>query len=53
MNIRVFFGVDSASRALIVLGVIKKQNNGPTPLGDKVRMRRRWRNYRAGEYGSL
>lgn len=52
-NIRVFFGVDSERRLLIVLGVIKKQNNGPTPLGDKVRMRGRWRNYRRGDYGSL
>lgn len=52
-NIRVFFGVDPDRRALIVLGVIKKQNNGPTPLGDKVRIRGRWRNYRRGDYGSL
>jgi hypothetical protein len=52
-NIRVFFGVDHKRRALIVLGVIKKQNDGPTPLGDKVRMRRRWRYYAAGEYGWL
>jgi hypothetical protein len=52
-NIRVFFGIDAPHRALIVLGVIKKQNSGKTPLGDKVRMRRRWRNYLAGDYGTL
>lgn len=52
-NIRVFFGMDHASRAIIVLGVIKKQNNGPTPTGDRVRMRNRWRRYREGAFGTL
>jgi len=52
-NIRLFFGIDALRRTLIVLGVIKKQNDGKTPLGDKVRMRRRWRNYLAGDYGTL
>lgn len=50
-NVRVFFGVDKQRRLIVVLGVINKKNNGPTPLGDKVRMRRRWRNYKAGDYG--
>jgi hypothetical protein len=52
-NIRLFFGLDPASRSLIILGVIKKQNNGPTPPGDKIRMRKRWRNYTAGAYGRI
>ena len=51
LNVRLFFGVDKNNRLLVVLGIIKKKNNGPTPLGDKVRMRRRWRKYRNGEYG--
>lgn len=52
-NVRCFFGVDNSARALIPLGTIKKQNNGMTPLGDKVRMRGRWRNYLRGDYGSV
>ena len=51
LNVRVFFGVDKKRRMIVVLGVIKKKNNGPTPLGDKVRMRRRWRKYKNGDYG--
>jgi hypothetical protein len=51
LNVRVFFGVDKARHALVVIGAIQKQNNGPTPLGDKVRMRRRWRKYLDGDYG--
>jgi len=51
LNFRLFFGVDDKHRAIVVLGAITKQNNGQTPIGDKVRMRRRWRNYRAGVYG--
>ena len=43
MNVRIFFGVDKGSRAIVVLGCIKKQNDGPTPDGALLRMRRRWR----------
>ncbi len=50
MNVRVFFGVDKPRRCLIVLGVVKKENNEPTPNGDKIRMRRRWRKYTQGEF---
>jgi hypothetical protein len=50
-NVRLFFGVDKANRCLVPLGTIKKQNDGPTLLGDKIRMRDRWRRYRNGEYG--
>ncbi|SFI16831.1 type II toxin-antitoxin system RelE/ParE family toxin [Planctomicrobium piriforme] len=42
LNIRAFFCVDNSRRALIVLGLIVKKNDGKTPLGDKVRMRHRW-----------
>jgi hypothetical protein len=49
-NIRLFFGLDHEARVIIPLGTIKKQNNGPTPQGDKVRMRRRWQAYRRGEF---
>jgi hypothetical protein len=51
-NVRVFFGIhtDEGLKDIVVLGVIIKQNNGPTPQGDKIRMRRRWRKYKAGEF---
>ncbi|MEX0818292.1 MAG: hypothetical protein WD070_01830 [Pirellulaceae bacterium] len=52
LNVRVFFGVDDDERAIVILGVIKKQNNGPTPQGDIIRMRRRWRKYKKGDYGT-
>ena len=53
LNIRVFYGIDHNKRAIIILGIINKQNDGPTPAGDKVRIRRRWRNFKDGNYGSL
>lgn len=53
LNIRLFFGVDHPRRCLIVLGIFKKQNNGPTPKGDLVRNQRRWRLYKSGEFGSM
>lgn len=43
INIRLFFGVHHGTRTIVVLGLCKKQNNGPTPQGDIVRMRKRWR----------
>jgi hypothetical protein len=49
-NVRVFFGVDKMSRAIVVLGAIDKKNDGATPTGDRVRMRRRWRKYCNGDY---
>jgi len=49
MNVRVFFGVNNSEREIVVLGVVKKENNGPTPIGDKVRMRYRWRKYQTGK----
>jgi hypothetical protein len=53
LNARVFFGLDKGARAIVVLGTIHKQNNGPTPNGDRIRIRRRWRKYRNGEYGRV
>lgn len=43
INVRVFFFVHKPSRTLVVLGAIKKENNGPTPTGSKLTMRRRKR----------
>jgi len=51
INLRIFFHVDRVARAVVILGVIKKQNDGPTPFGDKIRMRYRQRKYREGAYG--
>lgn len=53
-NVRIFFGLRTGQGAneLVVLGAIIKQNNGPTPQGDKIRMRRRWRKYLAGDYST-
>lgn len=50
MNVRVFFFLDKKNQALVILGAIKKQNDGPTPLGDKRRMSRRKRMYLNGEF---
>lgn len=52
INVRVFFGLEHSQKRLVVLGCIKKETSGPTPTGDRVRMRRRWRKYRAGEFES-
>jgi len=53
INVRLFFGVDDGERWIIVMGLIKKQNNGKTPKGAKKRMERRWRKYKSGDYGKL
>ena len=45
LNVRVFFFVRKETRTIVVLGAIKKENNGPTPAGDKINMRRRKRLY--------
>ena len=52
MNVRVFFCLDKSLTGLVILGAIKKQNDGPTPFGDKRRIARRRRKYFAGDYGS-
>lgn len=51
INARIFYGISHEDKAIIILGGIKKQNNGGTPLGDKVTMRRRWRKFENGDYG--
>jgi hypothetical protein len=45
INARVFFFVHKPSRKIVILGTIKKENNGPTPNGDRISMRRRKRLY--------
>jgi len=40
INARVFFFVHKPSRGIIVLGAIKKENDGPTPTGDRLRARK-------------
>jgi hypothetical protein len=50
LNVRVFFYLDRAKSALVILGATKKQNDGPTPPGDKIRMSRRLRKYLRGEF---
>jgi hypothetical protein len=50
INLRVFFHLDSDRSILLVLGAINKKNDGPTPRGDKIRMRNRLRRYKRGEF---
>ncbi len=50
LNVRVFFCLDKRRSWLVILGAIKKQNDGPTPQPDKIRMARRKRKFFAGEY---
>ena len=45
LNVRVFFFVHRPKRAIVVLGAINKQNDGPTPLHTLILMRRRKRLY--------
>lgn len=47
INVRVFFLVHKTPHLIVVLGVIKKENDGPTPMVDKVRIRYRRRYYLA------
>ena len=45
LNVRVFYFVYKPTRTIVVQGAFKKENNGPTPVGDRLRMRRRQRLY--------
>ncbi|MGP0062179.1 MAG: hypothetical protein ACLQGP_01080 [Isosphaeraceae bacterium] len=45
INARVFFFRSRPARRIVILGAIPKQNDGPTPLGDRRRMERRMRLY--------
>lgn len=50
INVRVYFGLEHNKKNLIVLGCIKKESEGKTPTGDRIRMQRRWRKYKSGEF---
>lgn len=43
INARVFFFLNSLTRTIVILGAVKKESDGPTPIGDKITMRRRMR----------
>jgi hypothetical protein len=45
INARVFFFLRGPAKTIVVLGVINKKNDGPTPLGDRRRMERRMREF--------
>ena len=45
INVRVFFFIEFKSRTIVVLGAIKKENEGQTPGPTKLTMRRRMRLY--------
>ena len=49
LNLRVFFLVDKVKSNLVILGVIKKSNDGPTLPRDKIAPRFRRRQYLSGE----
>ncbi len=52
LNVRIFFHVDKPRSSIVILGGIKKQNDGATPTGAKRLMSRRKRKYLNGDYGS-
>lgn len=43
LNVRIFFAVHKSERTIFVLGVVNKQNDGPTLDSDRILMRRRRR----------
>ncbi len=45
INVRVFYFVVHPARTIVILGAIHKQNDGPTPLGDRRRIERRMKIY--------
>ncbi|WP_246196279.1 hypothetical protein [Aquisphaera giovannonii] len=47
INVRVFFFVQHPARSIVVLGAVKKENEGQTPTAVKVLMRYRMRSYLA------
>ncbi len=53
INLRVFFIVNAKEKAIVVLGAIKKEADGQTPMWVKIRIRNRLRRLRAGEFGNL
>ncbi len=53
INLRVFFFVDRDARAIVIIGVFKKENNGPTPPATVIIMTRRKRLYGSGKIPRL
>jgi hypothetical protein len=45
INARVFFSIHHQSRTIVVLGAIKKENEGQTPIAVRISMKRRFRLY--------
>ena len=52
-NVRIFFGLDKSKQAIVILGGLKKENNGHTPDGTRILVQRRWRKYLKGDYGEF
>lgn len=53
INLRIYFMASSKDRAIVVLGAIKKETEGQTPMWVKIRIRNRLRKFREGEFGRL
>lgn len=53
MNVRIFWGVEKDKQTVVILGGIKKEKDGKTPEGTRIAMKRRWRKYRNGDYGTF
>jgi hypothetical protein len=52
LNVRMFFGVDKQNRAIVILGALKKKNDGATPTWVKIKISRRWKAFLNGSYGT-
>ena len=52
INVRIFFCIDKPRSSIIVLGGIKKENEGSTKTSVKIRISRRKRRYFDGKYFS-
>jgi hypothetical protein len=52
LNVRIFFYVDQPHSRIVVIGAIKKQNDGQTPNPVRIQMARRVRKYLNGDYGA-
>ncbi|MGE3175845.1 MAG: hypothetical protein AB7O32_00130 [Vicinamibacterales bacterium] len=53
INMRVFFIVLPASKAIVVLGAVKKEADGKTPTVVRCKIRVRKRRFEKGEFGGL
>lgn len=51
INLRVYFATSPNDKAIVILGAIKKEAEGPTPAWVRVRIRGRLRKFRDGEFG--